>query len=415
MLQVVPATAPQAAADAPSAPIENAFEKPVAASAPAPPVVPPAAASSDPVVAASPAAVTTGAAPIAPSLVTTMHSPPAAPAPPAVPPAVSAECRIISVLTSYPHAVNASGAAAVVQFGAMFAGAWYFYKPTAKVTSCTRLVCVLLRHMPISLLLFPRPAGERREVLIKLLVPALPNFMHPDQVRVENMTPCVSFLPTAFLPPRSHPPLQNVAVIQRLLSASLAYHDVSTELLCVTAPPAELSINRYSAGSAALGRLAISAEVDAAVNRELATSAMLEVRGGSSGFDAALCRCGFFAIYASPYALFAALQATHAAEQGNYAHARATLEAAIQALTRSVSAEHSTTRGLVGDMRTALSRVRDRTAMESGGRAYMMSTVTSNQQQRFTGSDVHSASAAAYASPSQVRMATKGSTYSKRP
>jgi hypothetical protein len=63
-------------------------------------------------------------------------------------------------------------------------------------------------------------------------------------------------------------------------------------------------------------------------------------------------------------------------------------------------------------MRTALTRVRDRGAMESGGRAYMMSTVTSNTQQRFAGSDVHSASASAYASPSQVRMAVKGSKYS---
>lgn len=231
-------------------------------------------------------------------------------------PAVSDECRILSVLTSYPHAVTPNGASAAVQFGSMF-------------------------------------AGERREVLIKLLVPALPNYMHAAQ---------------------------NTAVQQRLLTARLVYHDIATEAICASAPVAELVMPRYSMGSAALGRRTLSPEVDAAVNRELATAAML--------------------------------QATQAAEGGNYPLARSTLEAAILKLSTSLSAEHATTKGLVADMRTALGRVRDRTAMESGGRAYMMSTVTSNQQQRFTGSDTPSASAAAYASVSQVRMTKKGATYS---
>jgi hypothetical protein len=68
-------------------------------------------------------------------------------------------------------------------------------------------------------------------------------------------------------------------VLHHLLSARLVYHDVSTSRLCATpAGAAELIIPRYAPGSAGLSRIARSPDVDAAVNRELATDAMLTVR-----------------------------------------------------------------------------------------------------------------------------------------
>lgn len=261
-------------------------------------------------------------------------------------------------------------------------------------------------------------AGERREVLLRIAVPALPGGRQPALVRARARVragtphrgthgtgPCA--LPT---PPtgaraergrRAAPPRRAPRLPRHRGRAALRVRARGR------ARRAALRHGERSAGS----------------SRRRARGRLGAQQGAGHGCHDSGADCfkdGGRAILTRPRLLlhprFTLLpQATEAAEGGNFAAAREILNAALERLSRSVSAEHALTRGLVADLRVALTRLRDRTSLEAGGRAYTMATVCSNQAQRFAGSDVPSASADMYCSPVQRRMATKTPRYPSGP